>query len=150
MSDADNVPKVRRDERGRLLPGSVLHAEGRPKSLTMSRKDVLKACVDFGYNPIAEMIKLSRETQSDYVALQCHKAVAEYILPKVKQIQITNADGDSDGVIRISWDTSGNAQNALQAVPDAEVRQLNRDMKNATQKVLDGVAEAVIEDDDED
>jgi alanyl-tRNA synthetase len=98
------------------------------------------------------MIRIAREPNATpYIQLEVAKEIASYIIPKIKQVQITNAEGDGDGTIRISWDTSPQAIENTQKLEndDHAAEQFKADMKNAAQTVLDGVAEAVLEDDDE-
>lgn len=121
---------VPRDAKGHILPGYSGNPTGRPASpQQITRKDVLKICAERGYNPIHAMIDVAQDPKtSNYLKLECADKIAQYILPKLKNVQVTNAEGE-DAVIRISWDTT--PQQASQQAVD----------------VLNNVVDAAIDDD---
>lgn len=133
---------VRRDEKGRLMPGTVLNPNlaGRlPKAKSFTRKDVLAICEEMGFNPVRELISLAQNTQSDYVKFQCCEAVLSYSLPKLKTVQLTGADGETDASITFRWENVDK--------PPADAVAATSEMSNAAGVILDGVVDAIIEDD---
>lgn len=61
---------------------------GRVKG-TMNRKSeaLFDLCEEMGYNPFAELLKLSQETLEESVRASCLKELCQYLYPKRKAIE---------------------------------------------------------------
>lgn len=141
-----------RDDKGRLLPGVILNPGGRPKRPTQfSRASIMELCDERGYHPVEAMIDIAREPgASAYIRLEVAKEIMSYMAAKVKQVQITNAEGDGDGQIRISWDVSPQAVENARQMDTEQAEQFEKQSRKATRAILNGIAEAVLNDDEDD
>ncbi len=65
-----------------------------------------------GYHPITELVDIALDTENEVsIRLHANKEVAQYIVPKLKAIELTGADGKDllPAAIQIihEWDCSG-------------------------------------------
>lgn len=154
----DKKPRVFRDERGRLLPGSIMNPiGGKPvPRMRINRKDILKICEERGYNPIHAIIDIATDPNtSAYTRLDCAKEILQYTSPKLKQVQLTNAAGDGDATINITWGNNGQQNQQLssndvtQVEYDAAKQDFEDGMKEAHDKVLEALIADTVDDDED-
>jgi hypothetical protein len=140
MSETSSVPDIqesrkvvdnpiKRDSKGRVLPGKSLNPHGRPRVRTVIEQLNAK-----GFDCIEEAIELFQNPKTTtYVKWDILKELLSYQYAKLRTVAVTNPDGEQAS-IKISWDTNDAKQQFVDHM----------------QNVHDNVKDAILADDDND
>jgi hypothetical protein len=91
MSNTEKVIAQQRQEQiSQMTPSARIRALSDDARSIMAKEN---------YNPILELIRLSRNAEEESVAMACHKELAGYYAPKLKSVDVQQGHGNVTVII---------------------------------------------------